>query len=503
MRNIRAAVPRYAVTAMKQRMLAFDFGASSGRAILGLWDGERIALQEVHRFTNDPVTVNGTMYWDVLRLLHEIKQGMLAAKEAGGFDSIGIDTWGVDFGLLDADGYLLENPVHYRDARTGGMLDAALERIPARALYEQTGNQFMEINTAFQLLALQKKRPALLASADCALLMPDLLAYFLCGERGSERSIVSTTQLFDPGARDWSCEVADALGIPLLFPGIIEPGTVRGMLSPALQEELGLPAVPVIAVCGHDTQCALTAVPAREDAFLFLSCGTWSLLGTELPEPVLTAQAQACNLTNESGFGGKISFLKNIVGLWMLQESRRQWQREGTRYSFDEMERLARAAEPFACFTNPDDARFTPAGNIPRRVRAYCGDTGQAVPQSNGAVLRCIYESLAMKYRAAAEQITMCTGEWYDTLYMVGGGIQDSLLCQLAADATGCRVAAGPVEATVFGNLAIQLAAAGELHGLCEVRAAVRRSIETREYLPRNAQAWCAAYQKFQEVVPC
>ncbi len=486
----------------EKRVLAFDFGASSGRAMIGVFDGKTIRLEEIHRFSNDPVTVNGTMYWDVLRLFFEIKQGISKAQLSGGFDSIGIDTWGVDFGLIDRAGNLLENPVHYRDARTNGLVEKSFTVLPKDQFYQITGIQFMEINTAFQLYSLALNRPELLERADTLLLTPDLFNFMLTGVRSTEYSIASTTQMLDARKRTWSPEVLRALGIPeRLLTKIVPPGTVVGKLSPGICEELGVPAVDVVSIASHDTQSAVAAVPAGEADFIFISCGTWSLFGTELPAPVIDSASYDCNLTNEGGCGYRTTFLKNIIGLWMIQESRRQWQREGQDYSYADLERLAVASKPFQCFIDPDDPAFVPQGNLPRRVREFCQKTGQYVPQSVGEVMRCIYESLALKYRYAFEQIKRCTGRDYRVIHMVGGGTKDRLLCQMTADSCACQVVAGPVEATVLGNVAVQLMAAGQIQSIEEARRIVASSQDKLEYLPADPAGWDAAYRAFQPYI--
>lgn len=491
----------------KKRVLAFDFGASSGRAMLGTYEDGQIRLKEIHRFSNDPVIVNGTMYWDVLRLFHEIKQGILKAKQEGGFDSIGIDTWGVDFGLLDEDGYLLENPVHYRDSRTEGMLQESFKRIPKKRFYEITGNQFMEINTAFQLLSLKRKRPALLDRAKRMLFMPDLLNFMLTGQQKTEYSIASTSQLLDAGKRTWSKEVIDALGLPEdIFTEIVPSGTKVGCLSPAICEELGVESVDVIAVAGHDTQSALVAVPAKQDDFIFISCGTWSLFGTELEQPLINEKSERYNITNEGGYGKKASFLKNIIGLWLIQESRRQWIREGEELGFGDLEEMAKESieqtgNTYPSLIDPDAPEFVPAGNVPRRIQEYCRRTGQTVPKTKGEIVRCINESLAFKYRMNLEEIADCTGKTYDSIHMVGGGTQSKLLCQMTADACACRVVAGPVEATVMGNVALQLMAAGELDGLGEVRELIQKSPDIAVYEPHTANGTEEAYLRFKAMV--
>lgn len=490
--------------AEEKRVLAFDFGASSGRVVLGIFDGRTIRMEEIHRFSNDPVTVNGTMYWDILRLFHEVKQGLSKAHLAGRIDSIGVDTWGVDFGLLDKDGMLLENPVHYRDFRTQGMMEEAFQVISKEALYGITGNQLMPINTVFQLLALAKKRPQVLKQADTLLLMPDLFNYLLCGAKKTEYSIASTTQLFDAKRKCWSRSILDKLQLPAgLFTELVPTAAKVGKLSREIAEELGMERPAVIAVAGHDTQSAMAAVPTTADDFLFLSCGTWSLLGTELPEPIINAQSLAAAVTNEVGYGNKTSFLKNIIGLWMIQESRRQWIREGKEYSFGELEQLASKAKPFQSFINPDAPEFVPSGNMPERIRRYCRRTGQHIPQSPGEVVRCINESLAMRYHRAALEIEGCTHKAYPVLHMIGGGIQSRLLCQLTADACQKKVLAGPVEATVIGNIALQLLASGAIADSKSARKVIMESEPVAFYEPENSEEWNNMYRKWEEITSC
>ena len=486
---------------MAKRVLAFDFGASSGRAIIGTLDNGKITLNEVHRFSNDPVTVNGTFYWDVLRLFHEIKQGLLKAKQAGGFDSIGIDTWGVDFGLLDKDGVLLENPVHYRDKRNIGMVEKAAKYIGKDEMYKLTGIQFMDFNTAFQLLSIKENRPELLARAESLLFMPDLFAYFLTGNKVSEYSIATTSQLVDINTRDWSKEMLEKLGLPgKIFNRIVPSGSVTGYLSDEICEELGLEKVPVIAVCGHDTQSAVTAVPSEKEDFAFISSGTWSLFGTETKKPIVNDLSYSFNVTNEGGFGYSTAFLKNICGLWLIQESRRQWIREGKEYSYAELEKAALREKPFARFIDPDAPEFAVPGNLPARITEYCRRTGQSVPENEGQTVRCIYESLALRYRAVLEGIEKCTGKNYDSLNVVGGGTKDTLLCKMTADACNITVYAGPIEATVMGNVAVQLISGGDIADVVEARRIIANSGQLKCYSPENTAAWDEAYEKFKSV---
>lgn len=468
-----------------KRVLAFDFGASSGRAIIGTYDNGKISLEEVHRFSNDPVTVNGTMYWDVLRLFHEIKQGIIKAKHAGGFDSIGIDTWGVDFGLIDKFGCLVENPIHYRDKRNLGMIEEAEKIVSKKEMYEKTGIQFMDFNTLFQLLSLKKNRPHILERADKLLFMPDLFSYMLTGKMVTEYSIATTSQMIDFNTHDWNYELLEKLDIPTdIFAPIVKSGTTVGNLSDEICEELGVEPVPVIAVCGHDTQSAITAVPKPEGDIAFISSGTWSIFGTELDKPVVNDKTFELNITNEGGYDYVTGFLKNIIGLWLIQESRRQWRKEGKEYSFAELEKMALEAKPFMCRIDPDSPEFTPPGNIPKRVCDYCERTGQYVPQTVGEIMRCIYESLALKYKDTFEMIKECTGKDYDCLHIIGGGTKDTLLSRMTAEACGCTVKTGPVEATVFGNVVIQLISNGEIGSIKEAREIVSRSEELKIFNP-------------------
>ncbi len=486
------------------KVLALDFGASSGRAIVGTFDGEKISLKEIHRFTNDPVILVDTMYWDVLRLFHDIKIGLIKAKQEGKIQSLGIDTWGVDFGLLDKNGKLLENPVHYRDARTKGMMEKVFSKMDKEKLYNVTGNQFMELNTIFQLMAIKEQQPELLDRAETMLLMPDLLNYFLSKEKCTEYTIASTTQLLDAKSKKWSSEIIENLNLPKnIFTNIVQPGTKIGKLSKEISEELGIDSIDVIAVAGHDTQAAMVAVPTQEEDFIFLSCGTWSLLGTELAEPIINETSAKLNITNEGGAANKTSFLKNIIGLWLIQESRRQWIREGKEYGFGELEQMASKVGKIDSFIDTDNEEFIPAGNVPKRIREYCERTGQYVPQNEAEIVRCIDQSLAIKYRYALEQIEASTGKKYQAINIIGGGIQSKLLCQLTANVCGRKVIAGPVEATVMGNIALQLIALGEIKDIKEAREVIANSENVTVYEPQNDEDWDAIYNKVKENLLC
>jgi rhamnulokinase len=488
----------------EKKVLAFDFGAGSGRAMLVTLVDGKLEMKEVRRFSNDSVFVRQTMYWDVLRLFWEIKQSIAQAQEMGGFDSIGIDTWGVDFGLIDAEGSLMENPIHYRDLRTVGIAPEVWKEIPQEELYQKTGIQYQRFNTLYQLKYLQMKKPDLWKKVDKILLMPDLFAYFLTGAQFTEGTIASTGNLYDPYRQDWNDEIIDRMGFPRsVFPPILHAGQTYGMLSSEICEELGCDPVPVIAVATHDTASAVVACPAEEKDFVYLSCGTWSLFGTECSQPILSAEARQANFTNESGFGGTVRFLKNIMGLWLVQESRRHWERHGQDVRYEVLDRETIEAPAFQNFIHINDPMFELAGNLPKRVKEYCEKTHQTVPQTRGEILRCIYQSLAFQYKTTLLELQRLTGKIYSAIHMVGGGIQNRLLCQMTADACGVPVYAGPTEATVMGNAAVQFLALGEGNDLSEIRKMIARSIDLVCYLPEHAQEWEEQYASYQKAIGC
>lgn len=482
------------------KMLAFDFGASSGRAILGIFDGNKLITEELHRFSNDPVNVRGNFYWDILRLFHEIKQGIIKCVNVGhkDIDSIGIDTWGVDYGLLDERGNLLGNPYHYRDTRTDGIMEEVFKIIPKGELYQKTGIQFMKFNTIFQLYSTKLNTPSMLDQAKTLLFIPDLLNYFLTGVKVTEYSIASTSQLLDPQTRTWSDEILDKLELPRqMLTDIVPSGTIIGKLSKTLAQELGIGEVNVVASASHDTASAVTAVPAANRDYVYISSGTWSLMGVEADEPIINEMSSQLAFTNEGGVSNKIRFLKNIMGLWLVQECKRQWNKEGDNCSFAELEKLAREAKPFVSFVDPDDDAFMTPGNMPEKIRAFCKKTNQPVPESKGEVIRCVLQSLALKYRKTVESLEQILGKELPVVHMVGGGIKDTLLCQFTANATGRKVIAGPVEATSIGNLMTQAMALGKINSLQEIRQVVKNSFETTEYLPEDIEQWNQAYGRF------
>jgi rhamnulokinase len=485
---------------MSAGYLAVDLGAESGRVVLGRFDGGRVSLEEIHRFPNTAVRLPDGLHWDVLRLISEIKEGLAKAMREEEIEGIGIDSWGVDFGLLDGEGALVSNPYHHRDARTEGMMEEAFGRVPKEEIYQTTGIQFLPINTLYQLLAMRGS--PLLEAAETMLLIPDLINYWLTGEKACEYTNASTTQLLDLEEGGWARDLLEGMDLPsrILAP-IVQPATELGPLLPEVAEEVGA-GTPVFAVASHDTASAVVAVPAEGEDFAYISSGTWSLVGVELPGPVVTEEGLRANFTNEGGFGGKTRLLKNVMGLWLLQECRRQWSREGQDYSYEELARLAEDAPPAGPLVDPDHPAFLSPGDMASRIQSFCEETGQRTPEEPAAVARCVFESLALKYRHAIEQAESLAGRAIRTVNVVGGGSQNSLLCRLTADAARRPVLAGPVEATALGNLMVQAYARGHLASLGEMREAVRRSVEVREYEPQGKEdGWQEAYEKLRGLI--
>ena len=490
---------------MSKKMLAIDLGASSGRGILGSFDGKKITLDEIHRFSNDPVMSPSGFTWDTLRLLFEIKTAILnCSHEVGKIDSLGIDTWGVDYGYIDKAGALISNPYNYRDSRTEGMNKYIFENIASKKeLYDITGIQDISINSIYQMTADLRYRPWIVETADKVLWMPDLLGYMLTGEMKSEYTIASTGELLDARKRDYSDELLKKFGLKRsMFCDLVQPGTILGNLLPYVEEETGNTGAKVIKVASHDTASAVLAVPAKDHDFLYISSGTWSLMGIESLEPVINDESYKYDFTNEGGVYNTIRTLKNIMGLWIEQESRRQWKREGKNYSFD-LSTMATNSTPLQSIINPDDPSFSTAGNMPERIREFCRKTGQHVPENPGEIVRCILESLSLRYRWTAEKLEEITGRKYPTINIVGGGTKEEMLSQFAADASGRRVVAGPTEATALGNIAMQAIAQGELGGLFEAREAIANSTDVKEYEPdlTNKAAWDDAYGRFLDLI--
>jgi len=486
-----------------RKMLAVDLGASSGRGIIGAYDGKKIVLNEIHRFPNDPVHAAGGFWWDTLRLLHEIKTAVLNASHDGGVETIGIDTWGVDYGYIDKNGCLLSNPYHYRDSRTDNIPAEVFKTVPWEELYGVTGIQSMNFNTVYQLAADLRDRPWIPENADKLLFTPDLLGYFLTGEKRTEYTIASTGAVLDAKTRDFAYSLLRKLGIrDSLFCPITEPGSELGVLLPGVREETGSGA-KVINIASHDTASAVLSVPAEGEDFLYISSGTWSLMGIESKVPVISDASRAYGFTNEGGAFGTYRILKNIMGLWLEQESRRQWKREGITVTFDELSEMALNSKPMQSIINPDDEMFSPAGDMPGRIREYCRRTGQHIPGNMGEIVRCIFESLALRYRWTAEKLEELTGRKYPVINIVGGGTKEEMLSQFAADASGRTVCAGPVEATALGNIAMQLIAAGELKDITEARQVIRSSFELKTYQPNSASkaVWDEGYARFKALI--
>ena len=485
-----------------QHYLALDLGAESGRAMLGEFDGEQLRLTEAHRFPNGPVRLPDGFHWDILRLWAEVKQGIaLAIRDHGSaLASLGIDTWGVDFGLLDRNGALIGSPSHYRDSRTDGMLEEAFRRVPRTEIFGQTGIQVLQINSLYQLLSMVVQRSPQLDIAQTFLTIPDLLNYWLTGQTVCEFSNATTTQCYNPRQGDWARNMIEHLGIPAhIFPQIVPPGTNLGPLLPHVAAEVGLPSsgsVAVIAPACHDTGSAVAAVPAPSPRFAWISSGTWSIVGAEVQEPVINEKSLHYNFTNEGGVCGTFRFSRNLVGLWLVQECRRAWAQQGEAYSYDEMVQMAAQAEPFQAVLDPDDGEFFKPGDMPARILSFCQRTRQPVPQNKGAMLRCILEGIALKYRWNLERLEEMLGYRLQPLHIVGGGTQNRLLLQLTADATGRQVLAGPIEATATGNILLQMIALGHIASLPEGRELVRRSCTVLTYEPSGRSGWDEAYSR-------
>ena len=487
------------------RMVSVDLGASSGRVATGRFDGRRLRLDEVKRFPNVPVQVHDRLHWDALRLYDAILEGLGAAAAAsddgGRIASVAVDGWGVDFALLDPAGHLLGNPVHYRDGRTEKAFSAVCQRVPPRELFQATGVQLLPINTLYQLWAMRAAGDPVLEAASTLLMMPDLFHYWLSGTAAREWTEATTTQCYDLAGGHWAWDLLDGLGLPKeLFGEVVQSGTVLGPLRAGVAEATGLAATLVIAVASHDTASAIAAVPFEAPGALYLSSGTWSVLGTEVPSPVVNDHSYAANLTNEGGPLGSYQLMSNLTGLWLLQECQRAWSRSGQDRDLGDLLALAAAAPPLRCLVNPNAAGFVAPGDMPARIVAACRSSGQDAPEGPGEVVRCILESLALSYRQTAEVLAAVSGTAPPALHIVGGGSHNALLCQWAADATGLPVWAGPAEASQVGNLVVQAMALGELASADEARAVVRESFPPALYEPAPSQAWDDAYERFKQL---
>jgi sugar (pentulose or hexulose) kinase len=483
--------------------LAIDLGSGSGRVLAGEFDGTRIELHELKRFDNTPVQLPSGRHWNITTLHQNIVEGLALAAER--YDknliSLGIDTWGVDYGLLDKRGQLLGLPFQYRDSRTEGMMEHADKLAGNKSIYEATGIQFMFFNSLYQLLSEVKLENPALGVAEDLLFTPDLLGYWLTGQKTQERSIASTSQLYNPKTRDWDYPLIEKLGLPTrLFKTISDPGSVLGELRREIAEATGLNGVKVVSVAGHDTASAVAAVPSKCETPAYLSSGTWSLMGLELPEPVINAESFDDAFTNEVGVNGTIRFLKNICGLWLIQESKRSWKAAGEDVPYGKMASLAAAEAPFRSLIDPDDPRFADAGHMPEKIRQYCEETNQPVPHSKGQIIRCIYESLALRYAEVWAKLMRYTDTPPETLHIVGGGCQDKLLNQFAANAIGTKVTACPVEATGFGNILVQMLSDGSIKSLDEGRQIILNSSLVETYEPTDEEQWAKAKERFAAI---
>ena len=487
----------------KSHFLAFDIGASSGRAILGALQDGRVTMEEVHRFKNEMTFRNGHYKWDIDSLFKELKTGVRKCVHEAGIvpDSMAIDTWGVDFGLLGADNRLLGWPFAYRDSITDNAMEEVFSIVGPEELYKKTGIQFMKFNSLFQLWAIKKKYPELLAKAEKLLFMPDLLAYLFTGKAWAEQTIASTSQMADPLNKGWLKDLLETLGLPShILQETVPPGTLMGTLLPGLQEELACPAIPVAASCAHDTAAAIAAIPASGSNWAYISSGTWSLMGMELKSPVLNEAAFKASFTNEGGFDGTTRFLKNITGLWLLQECKKSWDKD-REYSFSELVEISKEAPAFKSFIDPDHPDFMNPDDMPAAINKFCRETRQEIPEGIPGMARCIFESLALKYKYTLDLMIEACPASPEKIHIIGGGTHNELLCQYTANATGLDVVAGPAEGAALGNLLVQAYAAGKLKSIEEIRQVVRNSVQTKSYKPVNREEWSQAYDKWRKSV--
>ncbi len=472
-------------------VISVDLGADSGRVMAVHYNGQNLTIEELHRFPNSSVVVNDTLHWNFLKLWGDIRDGITKAKSLKP-ESIGLDTWGVDFALLDSKGNLIGNPVHYRDKRTDGIMEEVFQRVDKTKIFEKTGIQFMQINTLYQLYNLVATNSPQLQIAETFLTAPDLLNYWLTGVKSCEFTNATTTQMLDPNTKTWASEIIEDLEIPdHIFPEIVPPGTKLGEYE----------NIPVIAPACHDTGSAVAAVPTSTPNFAYISSGTWSLVGLEVDSPIINSEALKANVTNEGGVYGTFRLLKNVMGLWIVQQCRKAWQESGKSYSYPELTQMAADAKPLQTFISPNDPTFLHPGDYPGLIREFCKQTNQPIPESEGAIIRCVLESLALAYRDVLEKLQSLSGKQVEVIHIVGGGIQNDLLCQMTANATGIPVKAGPVEATVIGNAIVQLITLGELKNIHEARQLVTTIDEIKQYEPTDIEMWDEAFKKYSNVL--
>lgn len=481
------------------KFLAIDLGAESGRAFVGILDSKKLSMEEIHRFSNVPVIVSGHAHWDIFGLFQQVKKALSIAAERGHRDilSVGVDTWGVDFGLVKSDGTSMDMPFTYRDSRTNGMMEKVFAQIPKSKLYSRTGIQFMQINSIYQLYSMKAEYDENPEGFDNLLFMPDIFNFLLTGRKISEYTMASTSQLLNVTSKSFDEWIFSTLDLPMrLMCPIVMPGELIGRVHPAIASEAGLMDVDVVAVGSHDTASAVAAIPAVGKNWAYLSSGTWSLIGIEADEPIVNEKSLGSNFTNEGGVGGKITFLRNISGLWLLQELRRSWEKNAERYTYDELVRMAREAEEFKCIIDPFRDSFLNPPDMRVAILDFCRKTNQPCPETKGEFVRAILESLALSYKFALGKLNAITGRKIESLHIVGGGARNHMLNQFAADATGIRVAAGPVESTVLGNILVQAIAEGRIDSIAEGREIVRESFQVKEYLPHNSRKWDEAYAR-------
>lgn len=488
-----------------QVYLAVDLGASSGRVVAGEFSGDRLTLEEMNRFENGGVLANGRLYWDLLSQWGHIKDGLRGACTKFGerVVSVGVDTWGVDFGLLDANGELLGNPLHYRDRHTEGMLEVAFDVVGRDEIFAQTGLQFMHINTLYQLLALKRQQSRILEAAESLLMMPDLFHWLLSGEKSNEYTDATTTQFFNPQKNEWATDLLNRFELPTSLLGpVSSPGTRLGAIQGSVASEIGAKDVQVVLPGAHDTASAVMAVPATSKAgerpdWCYISSGTWSLMGIEVPAPVVNEKCRELNFTNEGGVGGTIRLLKNIAGLWLVQQCRATWQRQGRQYDWNQLTQAARDAAPLVSLVDPDDVRFVAPESMPEALASFCRETSQPIPETDGAMIRCALESLAMRYRMVLGWLEQLNDGRLETIHVVGGGTQNELLCQMTADACNRRVVTGPIEATAIGNVMMQAVSQGAVSSISEAREVIRNSFPMKEFVPSNPAPWDEAYERY------
>lgn len=489
---------------MKRYFLAFDLGAESGRAVLGTLEKDKLRIQEIYRFPNSYINLQGCYHWDAFMLFIELKRSLCICAQnfTNQLESMAIDTWGVDFGLLSSDGSLLSLPYSYRDSRTNGMVeDFAREVMPTDRLYKLTGIQTMQINTLFQLYALKKSNPAMLSAASALLFMPDLFNYLFTGEKFTEYSIASTSQLLDPFTRQWNCKLFEAAGLPVnIMQKLIPQGQIIGNVDEVICTQAGLTPFPVLSVASHDTGSAIASIPADSENWAYLSSGTWSLMGLELKQPIVTDESSAQNFTNEVGVDGTYRFLKNMNGMWLLQQCKKVWDIQ-TPYTYDDLVQIAANAEPFRILIDTEAPEFLNPDDMPSAINTYCIKTGQPLPSTHAEFVRCIFDSLAMKYRLVMKQLEAFSPVPIHKLFVIGGGSKNKLLCQLTANALSMPVVTGPSEATAVGNILVQAKAMGYVLSLNHIREIVRNSFESTEFLPADSFAWEVQEHRMLEII--